>query len=280
MRRAGSGLAARPRSRNSQSLQKVYVKSYGCQMNVYDSHRMTDLLTRDGYVETPPRRMPISSSSIPAIFVKRPPKRSIPNSAGCAGSSAKAARAGRNLTIAVAGCVAQAEGEEIVRRARLVDVVVGPQSYHRLPELLAPAAAAQRRSIPSSRRRTSSLICRRPPRRDPQPRRHRLRDDPGRMRQVLRLLRRPLHARRRSVAPGRQNHREVEGLAAAGVREITLIGQNVNAYHGDDTGGRPRARRALQRLAEIPGLARLRYTTSHPAIWMTTSSRRIAIFPS
>ena len=120
------------------------------------------------------------------------------------GAEARAARPqGRETTIVVAGCVAQAEGEEILRRAPAVDVVVGPQTYHRLPELLAKAARRPASSTRNSRPRTSSTTC---PHRRPgptrEPRRLGLPHDPGRLRQVLHLLRRALYARRRGLAPG------------------------------------------------------------------------------
>ena len=171
------------------------------------------------------------------------------------------------MTVAVAGCVAQAEGEEIIRRAPVVDLVVGPQSYHRLPDLLARANATARSSTPNFRSRTSSISCPPPSARDDaRARRDGVRHRAGRLRQVLHLLRRALHARRGSLAPGRQRSSpKSQHLADAGVREITLIGQNVNAYHGEGPDGRAwTLGRLLHRVAEIPGIARLRYTTSHP----------------
>jgi tRNA-2-methylthio-N6-dimethylallyladenosine synthase len=174
-----------------------------------------------------------------------------------------AAAEGRTVKIAVAGCVAQAEGAEIIRRERAVDLVVGPQSYHRLPEMLAragkvidtefpvedkfgalaaPSRAAIRKRGPSAFITVQEgcdkfcTFCVVPYTRGSE-------------------MSRPVA---RIVA-------EAERLADAGVREITLIGQNVNAWHGDDETGRPASLGALlHRLAKIPGVARLRYTTSHP----------------
>ena len=133
-------------------LRKVFVKTYGCQMNVYDSERMTETLLASRATWRPKaRNPPISSCSTPATSARRRPRRSIPSSAGCAGSRKRGAEAGRRVMIGVAGCVAQAEGAEILRRAPTVDLVVGPQSYHRLPEILAEAAARRRvRSPPIS----------------------------------------------------------------------------------------------------------------------------------
>src|SRR5205814_219883 len=174
-----------------------------------------------------------------------------------------AARDGRRVTVAVAGCVAQAEGEEIIRRAPVVDLVVGPQSYHRLPDLLARGQRAIETEFP--------------------------------LEDKFDFLPAPSKAATRArgvtafvtvqegcdkfctfcVVPytrGAEVSRpvgkivaEAERLADAGVREITLVGQNVNAYHGEDIDGRPSTLgRLMQRLAEISGVARLRYSTSHP----------------
>src|SRR2546430_7405185 len=118
---------------------KLYVKSYGCQMNVYDSHRMADVLAPRGYVET---STPDDADVIilNTCHIREKAAEKVYSELGrIRRLKHEATRAGRNLVVVVAGCVAQAEGEEIVRRAPLVDVVVGPQSYHRLPALLAQA---------------------------------------------------------------------------------------------------------------------------------------------
>ena len=142
----------------------------------------------------------------------------------------------RPMLLAVAGCVAQAEGELMVERAPFVDIVVGPQAYHRLPELLARAPA------PAGRRRRHRVPGREQVRRaaggPTAPAVSRLPHRPGRLRQVLHLLRRALHARCRGQPAGRRHPREARRLAAAGAREITLLGQNVNAYHGEGPDGR------------------------------------------
>src|SRR5262249_4031694 len=126
--------------RNLTSLRKLHVKSYGCQMNVYDSNRMTDLLTSDSsYVETSaPEEADLVILNTCHIREKAAEK--VYSELGrIRRLKHEATQAGRNLIVAVAGCVAQAEGEEIVRRAPVVDVVVGPQSYHRLPAMLVQA---------------------------------------------------------------------------------------------------------------------------------------------
>jgi tRNA-2-methylthio-N6-dimethylallyladenosine synthase len=178
----------------------------------------------------------------------------------------EAARAGRNLVVAVAGCVAQAEGEEIVRRAPVVDLVFGPQNYHRLPALLAqaergikvvdtefpvedkfahlaPATAAAIRSRGTTAFVTVQEGCDK----------------------FCTFCVVPYTRGAEVSRPVATIVAEVENLARAGVREVTLIGQNVNAYHGEDVNGRPvTLAHLLNRLAEVPGIARLRYTTSHP----------------
>src|SRR5215210_8281948 len=116
---------------------KLYVKSYGCQMNAYDSNRMADLLAPEGYVET---GTPDDADLIVlnTCNIREKAAEKVYSELGRVRQlKENAAREGRRVTVAVAGCVAQAEGEEIIRRAPVVDLVVGPQSYHRLPDLLA-----------------------------------------------------------------------------------------------------------------------------------------------
>jgi tRNA-2-methylthio-N6-dimethylallyladenosine synthase len=168
--------------------------------------------------------------------------------------------------VAVAGCVAQAEGKEIIRRAPVVDLVVGPQSYHRLPDLL---ARAERKSgtIDTEFPVDDKFGALAPPSREA-----------TRARGITAFVTvqegcdkfctfcvvpytRGIEVSR----PVAAIVAEVERLADAGVREVTLIGQNVNAYHGDGPDGRAwPLGRLLEHVAEIPGIARLRYSTSHP----------------
>jgi len=246
-------------------VRKLHVKSYGCQMNVYDSHRMTDLLAREGYAEACPEDADLIILNTCHIREKAAEK--VYSELGRIRKlKDAAAREGRNLTVAVAGCVAQAEGEEIVRRAPLVDLVVGPQSYHRLPELLAEAADGTKvvaTDFPAEDKfdhlaPASNAAIR------------------GRGVTAFVTVQEGCdkfctfcvvpYTRGAEVSrPVGKIVAEVERLADAGVREVTLIGQNVNAYHGDGPDGRPwTLGRLLERAAEVPGIARLRYTTSHP----------------
>ena len=118
---------------------KVHIKSFGCQMNVYDSHRMADTLAPEGFAET---ATPEDADLVilNTCHIREKAAEKVYSELGrIRVLKERAARAGRALSVGVAGCVAQAEGQEIIRRARVVDLVVGPQNYHRLPDLLARA---------------------------------------------------------------------------------------------------------------------------------------------
>jgi tRNA-2-methylthio-N6-dimethylallyladenosine synthase len=245
---------------------KLYVKSYGCQMNVYDSHRMADLLAAEGYSET---STPEAADLVilNTCHIREKAAEKVYSELGRIRQIKEAAaRDGERVTVAVAGCVAQAEGAEIFRRAPVVDVVVGPQSYHRLPDLLARArregtaadtefpvedkfdhlAPASREA--TRRRGVSAFVT--------------VQEGCDKFCSFCVV---PYTRGAEVSRPVARIAAEAERLAAAGVREITLIGQNVNAYHGEEDDGRPCDLAALlHRLAAIPGVARLRYTTSHP----------------
>ena len=245
---------------------KVFVKSYGCQMNVYDAQRMTDLLAHDGYRET----AAIEDADLVILNTCHIRERATEKIFSELGKvrllKAERKATGRETKIVVAGCVAQAEGGEILRRERAVDVVVGPQSYHRLPRLVAEATAANR--LIDTEFELDGKFAHLPP----PTRRQIAARGPTAFLTVQEgcdkfctfcvvpytrgaELSRPLEA---IVA-------EARGLADGGVREITLLGQNVNGYHGQDGRGRSASLADLcRRLATIPGLHRLRYTTSHP----------------
>jgi len=259
-----NGLAGQSPNRMTR---KLYVKSYGCQMNVYDSNRMADLLAPEGYVET---AAPDDADLIilNTCHIREKAAEKVYSELGRIRQLKEVvAREGRRVTVAVAGCVAQAEGEEIIRRAPVVDLVVGPQSYHKLPDLLA-----------RQDRQENGIVETEFPVED-----------------KFDFLPRPSQAATRArgvtafvtvqegcdkfctfcVVPytrGAEVSRpvekildEVRNLAEAGVREVTLIGQNVNAYHGEDQNGRAwTLGQLLRRVAEVSGIARLRYTTSHP----------------
>ena len=245
---------------------KVFVKTYGCQMNVYDSQRMNDALAAEGYVASETMEdadlvllntCHIREKAAEKVYSELGRVRRIKE---------ERARAGRETVIGVAGCVAQAEGQEILRRAPAVDLVIGPQTYHRLPDAVRRVRGGEKvvetdyavedkfDHLPQPSRRTVGArgvtafltvqegcdkfctFCVVPYTRGSEV-----------SRPVDRIL------------------AEAERLAEGGVREITLLGQNVNAWHGEGPDGAEWGLgQLLRRLAEVPGLARLRYTTSHP----------------
>jgi tRNA-2-methylthio-N6-dimethylallyladenosine synthase len=245
---------------------KVHIKSFGCQMNVYDSHRMADMLAPDGFAET---ATPDDADLVilNTCHIRERAAEKIYSELGrIRVMKQAAAHEGRRLVIAVAGCVAQAEGEEIVRRAPAVDLVVGPQSYHRLPELLARVDHGETVVDTEFPVEDKFDILRAPSR------------EATRARGVSAFVTVqegcdkfctfcvvPYTRGAEVSRPVAKIVAEVERLADAGVREVSLIGQNVNGYHGEGPDGRASTLGALlHRLAEVPGIARLRYTTSHP----------------
>jgi tRNA-2-methylthio-N6-dimethylallyladenosine synthase len=245
---------------------KLHIKSYGCQMNVYDAQRMVDTLAPEGFVET------ASADEADLVIlntchIREKASEKVYSELGRLRlAKAEAARNGRQMSIAVAGCVAQAEGGEIIQRAPVVDIVVGPQSYHRLPELLARAATNGRALETEFPLRDKFEFL-------PQPK-----PDAIRARGVSSFVTVqegcdkfctfcvvPYTRGAELSRPVAKIVEDAERLAENGVREITLIGQNVNAYHGEGPDGRTwPLGTLLRRLAAIPGILRLRYSTSHP----------------
>ncbi|MDE2444687.1 MAG: tRNA (N6-isopentenyl adenosine(37)-C2)-methylthiotransferase MiaB [Alphaproteobacteria bacterium] len=246
---------------------KVFVKTYGCQMNVYDSQRMTDVLAPLGYLETDTAEAAdlvilntchIREKAVEKVYSELGKLRDM-----------KAAKAeqGRDMILAVAGCVGQAEGEQITKRMKAVDLVFGPQTYHRLPELL-----EQRRSKGRAVVETEFSV-----------------DDKfaglGRE-QVRNPLSRavtafltiqegcdkfctfcvvPYTRGAEFSRPQAQVLDEARKLADQGVRELTLLGQNVNAYRGVAVTGAPSSLgKLVAELSLISGIERIRYMTSHP----------------
>ena len=245
---------------------KLFLKTYGCQMNVYDSGRMSDALTAQGY-ETAGDAAEADLVILNTCHIREKAAEKVYSELGrLRALKERRARTGRPLTVGVAGCVAQAEGEEMLARAPVVDFVVGPQAYHRLPALVARAREGARpvetefpaedkfAHLPAASRKAT------------------LARGPAAFLTVQEGCDKfctfcvvPYTRGAETSRPMAQIVAEAERLAAAGVREITLLGQNVNAWHGEDERGRPsNLGRLLFRLADIAGIARLRYTTSHP----------------
>ena len=245
---------------------KVFIKTYGCQMNVYDSQRMADALGADGYAATEA----IEEADLVLLntcHIREKAAEKVYSELGRIREMKKERAAqGHETLVGVTGCVAQAEGGEIIRRAPVVDLVVGPQTYHRLPDVLARVRGGAR--VVETEYAVEDKFEHLPA--------------PKKAEVIKRGVTAFLtvqegcdkfctfcvvpYTRGSEVSrPVKQIVAEAERLAAAGVREVTLLGQNVNAWHGEgEDGGEWGLGRLLFRLAEIPGIARLRYTTSHP----------------
>src|SRR5215475_9531531 len=244
-------------------MKKLFIKTYGCQMNAYDSARMADLLAPLGFAgsETPEgadmvilNTCHIREKAVEKVYSELGRIRDLKDSK---------AKSGGRMLVAVAGCTGQAEGKEIIARAPAVDMVVGPQSYHRLPEMIARLARGQGErvevdfpalekfdALPEAVSDTGvsafltvqegcdkfCTFC------------------------VVPYTRGPEHSR-----PPEKILSEARALSARGAREIVLLGQNVNAYRGADAHGQSWSlARLIEALAEIDDVLRIRYTTSHP----------------
>ncbi len=250
---------------------KLYIKTYGCQMNVYDSDKMRDLLEKMGFSSTDE---PGEASII--IFntchIREKASEKLYSDLGRVRLfKEERASQGAETIIIVAGCVGQAEGGEILRRAPFVDIVVGPQTYHRLPEMIARALRVSQKGknkgcgivytdfpleskfdvlpVPSVKNKSSAYLS--------------VQEGCDKFCSfcVVPYTRGAEYSR-----PVNDIIREAQALISQGVKEITLLGQNVTAYHGEapDRKGEWSLARLMFELAELEGLKRLRYTTSHP----------------
>ena len=243
---------------------KVFVKTYGCQMNVYDSERMRDVLAPLGYSET---GIPEEADLVilNTCHIREKAAEKVYSELGKIRRMKKARAAeGQDMLIAVAGCVAQAEGEEIVRRVPSVDLVFGPQTYHRLPELLARKRSGGKSVVETefpAEDKFGGLETR---------------IIPGRNVAAFLTVQEgcdkfctfcvvPYTRGAEFSRPVEQVMTEARKMAAQGVKEFTLLGQNVNAYHGLNSTGRATSLAGLvAELSRIDGIERLRYMTSHP----------------
>jgi tRNA-2-methylthio-N6-dimethylallyladenosine synthase len=260
-------LSAKPEmALESPPVRKVFVKTYGCQMNVYDSDRMTDALAKDGYVSTDVME-DADLVLLNTCHIREKAAEKVYSALGrLRDLKKKKAGEGREMMIGVAGCVAQAEGDEILRRAPAVDLVIGPQTYHRLPEALKRVQRGERvletdyaiedkfehlpapdKAKTKARGVTAFLTV-----------------QEG-CDKFCTFCVVPYTRGSEVSRPVAQIVAEAQKLVDAGVREITLLGQNVNAWHGLGADGEKWGLgELLHRLTRIEGLARLRYTTSHP----------------
>ena len=245
---------------------KLHIKSYGCQMNVYDAQRMVDTLAPEGFIETA-NAEDADLVILNTCHIREKASEKVYSELGrLRVAKDDAARNGREMRIAVAGCVAQAEGSEIIQRAPVVDIVVGPQSYHHLPQLLAKAKAGGRAI--ETEFPVEDKFAALP---DPKPAMIRARGISSFVTvqegcdKFCTFCVVPYTRGMEVSRPVARIVDDVKRLSDNGVREITLIGQNVNAFHGDGENGKPWSLgQLLHRLADIPGILRLRYSTSHP----------------
>ena len=240
-------------------VKKLFVKTYGCQMNVYDSERMAEALGAKGYVTTDVVEE-ADMVLLNTCHIREKASEKLYSDLGRL-RGLKADRPG--MKVGVAGCVAQAEGAEILRRSPVVDLVVGPQAYHRLPAMVEAGGRQVDTDFPVEDKFT--LL----------PERKALRGPTAFLTvqegcdKFCAFCVVPYTRGAEVSRPVARLLDEARGLAAQGVREITLLGQNVNAYHGEGPGsegggGTWGLARLLRELAKIDGLTRLRYTTSHP----------------
>jgi len=240
-----------------------FLKTFGCQMNVYDSERMAEALARDGYRET----SDVDGADLVILntcHIREKAAEKVYSELGRI-RDVKTARAkdGKNTVIAVAGCVAQAEGPEITARQPAVDLVIGPQSYHRLPELITRTTVERSHIVETEFPGDEKFARMKAPRRVSSPSAF-LTIQEGCDKFctfcVVPYTRGSEYSR--SVAKIETEARE---LVQAGAKELVLLGQNVNAYHGEGVGGRTASLADLIRtLAAVEGVARIRYMTSHP----------------
>ncbi len=237
---------------------KLYIRTYGCQMNVYDSERMVEAMGPAGYVETGD----VTEADMILLntcHIREKAAEKVYSELG----RLRALKADNpDLMIGVAGCVAQAEGEEIMRRQPLVDLVVGPQSYHRLPQMEARVRGGEKaldtdfptddkfdtlRKRPKAKRGPTAFLT--------------VQEGCDKFCAFCVV---PYTRGAEVSRPPARVLEEARDLVERGVREITLLGQNVNAYHGPGEGGDWSLARLIWALNDIDGLERIRFTTSHP----------------
>ena len=239
-------------------MKKLFIKTYGCQMNVYDSARMAELLAPIGYGPTEVAE-DADMVILNTCHIREKASEKVYSELG----RLKKIKDERPMTIAVAGCTAQAEGEEIVARAPQVDIVVGPQSYHRLPEMIAKIARQGGHALETDFPALEKF--------DVLPREIAT-DGVTAFLTVQEGCDKfctfcvvPYTRGSEYSRPVAAIEDEARRMVARGVREITLLGQNVNAFNGEGVDGKPSSlARLCDRLSRIEGLARIRYTTSHP----------------
>ena len=243
---------------------KLHIKTFGCQMNAYDSERMAEALADHGYTPTDDSAE-ADLVILNTCHIREKAAEKVYSELGRVRAVKQARKArGLDTMIAVAGCVAQAEGSEILERAQVVDLVVGPQSYHELPALLGRVRDGGERVVATDFPAKDKFLS--------LPERPIVRAQPSAFITVQEGCDKfctfcvvPYTRGAEYSRPAAAILAEAERLARSGVRELTLLGQNVNAYRGLGPDGVDWSlARLLQRLADISAIERLRYTTSHP----------------
>jgi tRNA-2-methylthio-N6-dimethylallyladenosine synthase len=241
------------------SPKKLFIKTYGCQMNVYDSERMSEALGGQGYVETKTAE-DADMILLNTCHIREKAAEKVYSELG---RMRPLKEANPDLKIGVAGCVAQAEGGEIMRRQPLVDLVVGPQSYHRLPEMEAKLQQGQKaldtefpeedkferlKARPKAKRGPTAFLT--------------VQEGCDKFCAFCVV---PYTRGAEVSRPATRILEEARDLVERGVREITLLGQNVNAYHGTGPDGSEYTlAKLIWDLDKVDGLERIRFTTSHP----------------
>lgn len=245
---------------NQLNSKRLHVITWGCQMNAYDSGRMTDVLAPLGYA---PASEPEGADMVilNTCHIRDKAAEKVFSELGRLRRLKEAT--GNRMILAVAGCVAQAEGQEILTRAPYVDIVLGPQTYHRLPEMVAQASRAAGAVIETDFPAEDKFDFL-PESRTPQGATAFLTIQEG-CDKFCSFCVVPYTRGAEQSRPAAAILREARHLVAQDTREITLLGQNVNAWHGEGLDGATWGLgRLIRELAEIPGLGRLRYATSHP----------------
>ena len=252
-----------PKTDIAKPTKKVFIKTYGCQMNVYDSERMKDVLAPIGYVSVDgPEGADLVVLNTCHIREKATEK--VYSELGQI--KKQKAKSGGKMIVAVAGCVAQAEGEEIMRRAPIVDLVLGPQAYHKLPEMIARVHRKTGERLETEFETLEKF--------DALPKTRSV-DGPSAFLSIQEGCDKfctfcvvPYTRGAELSRPVDDIVVEARSLASQGVREVNLLGQNVNAYHGAgpklEGGGEWGLAQLIRHVAKVGGFDRIRYTTSHP----------------
>ncbi len=249
---------------SAMSQKSLYIKTYGCQMNVYDSDKMADVLRPLGYVQAD---APDNADMVilNTCHIREKAAEKLYSELGRLRKEKERQKAqGKHMVLAVAGCVGQAEGEEVFARAPHVDLVVGPQSYHRLPDMLARLGAEEKADVLDVDFTPEDKFDRLPEEATSQGASAFLTIQEG-CDKFCTFCVVPYTRGAEFSRPVPEVYREALRLVAGGAKEITLLGQNVNAYHGEGLDGDVwDLARLIAHLAKITGLERIRYTTSHP----------------